>query len=75
MLISNKESVLEGLEALQKTVCAYGSEYRCDCKYGIREDARPLEISENTGCPELRVVILILSNMTDTEYAALTIEP
>lgn len=51
-------ALASALEALRRQTCAYGStgEQTCDCKYGLSAEARGG--SEQTGCPELRVVIL-----------------
>jgi len=72
MNIADKKEVLEGIKTLQKKVCAYRSETRCDCKYGIDKDKELSTGREKSGCPELRVVMILLANMTDEEYKRLT---
>jgi hypothetical protein len=47
----------------------------CDCKYGATGvpswHMGENQGSENTGCPEIRLVRLLISNLSDTEYKAL----
>ncbi len=46
--------VIRGLEAVRRSVCAYGPNAdRCDCKYGRSDKIQ----GEQTGCPELRAAI------------------
>lgn len=60
-------AVADSLEVLRRRVCAYTSPVNapsfCDCKYGLSDDTR--NVSEQTGCPELRDAIRLL-RMTDT---------
>lgn len=68
----DREKLIESLEALRKTVCAYGPDAdRCDCKFGISYTGRR-NSTEQTGCPELRQAILILRGREDE---VLTLHP
>jgi len=60
------EKLIDGLEALRKSLCAYGSlANRCDCKFGISE--KTTKGSEQTGCSELRQAIEMLKQKSTTE--------
>jgi hypothetical protein len=72
MFSKNKGFIVKGLRAVQKNLCRYFGD-TCDCKYGA-EDLKPFGTrswGEQTGCPEVRTAIAILSVMTDEEYDAL----
>lgn len=70
MFYVTREEVRQAIILLGDRQCAYmGTEWInrfCDCKYG-GPDTKGYG-SEATGCPELRVVEEILSNITDEEY-------
>lgn len=58
------ETIISTLETLRRRVCAYdhpGFEVpppTCDCKFSnIGTHGKPLGMSEQTGCPELREAI------------------
>jgi len=78
MFATNKKNLLDSIRRMQRSVCCYDSYDEgnikthgahipsfCDCKYGF---AGRGFASEQTGCPELRLVHAILSAMTDAEY-------
>lgn len=63
MFIKNRAELVYNLEALRKRLCCYSPGISfCDCKYGATGQG------EKTGCPELRSVIVLLKNMTGTEF-------
>ena len=65
MFIRSKQEIIEGLENLRKAICGYGPNApTCDCKYGGSRIAH----SEQTGCPEVRVAIGVLTQLSDIEY-------
>jgi hypothetical protein len=47
--------IVDQLEVVRKMVCPYAGE-TCDCKHGINSQTNLIG-SEQTGCPELRVLI------------------
>jgi len=61
MFTRDRDTLLEAITRMQKKACGYNST-PCDCKYGASG------AGEQTGCPELRNVILLLQNMTDGQY-------
>lgn len=66
----SREFIAETLEKLRYDICCYMSHNFCDCKFGY-PGGHKLQVSqagEQTGCPELRVVLALLRNMTDEEY-------
>ena len=73
MFSISKEKLIDSLSKMQRKACSYDMNIPlnppsfCDCKYGY--DGK--KYGENTGCPELRLVVHILENMTDHEYASL----
>ena len=70
----NRQNIVDGLKGARQKCCGYMGDF-CDCKYGVRESEKPInplfDHSEQTGCPELRTAIMILSEMTDEEYEAI----
>lgn len=64
---ANLADVLKNCRTHQ--VCAYRSPNGpCDCKYGMGVHEKPYATSEQNGCPELRMIELVLRHMTDAEY-------
>jgi hypothetical protein len=69
MLLSELKEVKRVLGLVRKNqVCAYlGS--TCDCKYGYKGTERKGgPVGEQNGCPELRTVEFLLSQMTQDEF-------
>jgi hypothetical protein len=61
MIIIERKELIENIEKIRENLCSYfGSS--CDCKYGANNK------SEQTGCPELRMVLELLKNMNDEEF-------
>ena len=53
------KETIDGLEKLRAKICGYGPKAKyCDCKYGASREG------EETGCPELRSAIWLLSHPT-----------
>jgi hypothetical protein len=70
MFTIERHELIANIEKLRKNLCCYATHDRCDCKYGVAEKKMfENKITEQTGCPELRCVLLVLSNMTDEEYS------
>jgi hypothetical protein len=64
MFCVNRERLIAGLEVLRQSLCPYRRPgHDCDCKYGVALRG------EQTGCPEVREVIGLLSAMSDGEFA------
>jgi hypothetical protein len=59
--VSYRERVIEGLEALRRSICGYPQMNSCDCKYGASLRG------EQTGCPELRYAISVLQSLPELE--------
>lgn len=72
MFIPDKKELLRNLRKLQRGICVYNSEEFCDCKFGAT-NLDKMKGGEETGCPEVRTVILLLENMTEDEYRELAI--
>jgi len=64
--MKSKEELFRALKLVQLKICAYRSAIFCDCKYGITE--KTMRNGEQTGCPEVRELIAMLSVMTDQEF-------
>ena len=63
---NRKEMIAFNEEVRIKSLCAYKSSSRCDCKYGATNIAGTTE--KGNGCPEMRVLQLIIETMTDSEW-------
>jgi len=61
-----RTELTEALERIQVGICAYRSHSFCDCKYGANKVG--LNDEDGSGCPEMRQMIAIMKEMTDTEY-------
>jgi hypothetical protein len=62
-----KTEIKRVVDELQPVICAYGSKRRCDCKFSNGRALERFRESSN-GCPELRVISILLENMTHTEF-------
>ena len=70
MFTIERQELIENVERLRKNLCCYSTPDRCDCKYGVAEKhIFENSMTEQTGCPELRCVLLVLQNMTDEDYS------
>ena len=71
MFTASRQTALDGLDAIGSRLCVYGTwpDGRCDCKYGYDGSQSPS--SEQTGCPELRTLRLLVRAMSDNEWALL----
>jgi len=70
MITRSRTEMLDALERMGASVCAYSMPGRgwaktCDCKYGADSLLRR---GEENGCPELRLMKLALSRMTDEQW-------
>ncbi len=63
-----KAKMIEVAQHAVHGFCAYGGG-RCDCKYGATAIGCASETGN--GCPEMRVIALMLDVMTPAEYARL----
>lgn len=70
----DKKKLIQGLQSLQKHQCAYHGPV-CDCKYGVQDPQEhhvnpknQLLLTEQNGCPELRLVAKILLAMSDEDF-------
>lgn len=71
-----RKYILKAMRTMQRRHCAYDmmsaginapAPPMCDCKFGYASELiKPF--GESTGCAELRVVVKLLSLMTDSEY-------
>lgn len=77
MFILTRETLLAAVTKMRRSVCAYGpNAQECDCKYGASAVGHLSTGSEETGCPELRSIELLLKGMSDHEYyEAMNCEP
>ena len=57
--LDQKEALFITLETARRAICCYAGD-PCDCKYGRRPDTQA-PASEQTGCPELRDLIVLLT--------------
>jgi hypothetical protein len=68
-----KEELVRALQNLQANRCGYRRPF-CDCKFGsarLKENliGKPMfDGGEVNGCPELRLVALVVEYMTDREW-------
>ncbi len=74
MFVQDRKALIETLTKMQRHACCYDMfRYKedatparfCDCKYGMNGEER----GEQTGCPELRCIVLLLQSMTDNQFA------
>lgn len=77
MFVGSRTDVLDALRIMGGTLCLYNTadswvDGRCDCKYGLKPERWPSALGEHTGCPEMRSLYEIVSNITDAEWAVLT---
>lgn len=64
MFGTTKDRLVTGLARVQRKLCLYTGS-RCDCKYGVTFD-------EQSGCPEVRQVLEMVSVMTPAEFECIT---
>ena len=73
MFIISKDSLLEVIHKMQRKSCGYDmyscnkdskQPSFCDCKFGFDDK----QYGEQTGCPELRCVLELLTLITYKEY-------
>jgi hypothetical protein len=64
LFVVTKDELIEGLKKHKKLICQYGQDFgeRCDCKYGGSGKG------EDSGCPEITMVIAGLQQMKPKEY-------
>jgi hypothetical protein len=67
---SNPDELAVVIEKIrQNRSCVYmGNKNHCDCKFGGDDLGTMYAGGESYGCPELRVCIQLLNNITDKEY-------
>ncbi len=83
MFAVNKKYLTDAVHRMQRTFCSYDMYEEsspkkddehipsfCDCKYGFSGRSH---VSEQTGCPELRLIHSLLNVMTDKEYEELIV--
>lgn len=58
------DELIANLERLRSNLCAYFPGDRCDCKFGASRKG------EQTGCPEIRQAIAIISGQRDEVVVA-----
>ena len=66
--IEDQKDAIKFVEFMRKNrICAYiGS--RCDCKFGIEEEASNKYGGEKNGCPEMRTLITILEHISEDAW-------
>jgi hypothetical protein len=57
--------LIKNLKTIRQNLCCY-SPGQCDCKYDPELHAG---MTEHTGCPEIREVIVLLENMSDNDFS------
>lgn len=67
--VRDREHLLEYLKGLQKITCSYSGP-TCDCKYGC-DPLGPVHQGEKTGCPEIRMMLMLVNQLTDDEFSEL----
>ena len=70
MFLGKRTEVLRVLRIMGERVCVYGDRdwpRYCDCKYGGPNIERPG--GEDSGCPELASIYVVINSMTDFEWA------
>jgi hypothetical protein len=79
MFIKDRQYIRDFIHDIQRRLCCYDmypirKEEKsipdfCDCKYGSKDILHTH--GEQTGCPEMRCLVELLSTMTDDEYNAI----
>jgi hypothetical protein len=74
--IQSRSLVLSAIYQMGATCCAYsrGNVWaaRCDCKYGLAR-AWPTAHEKGNGCPELRSIYGLVSEISDEEWGQLLV--
>jgi len=66
--IEDQADAIKFVEFMRKNrICAYAGS-RCDCKFGIQEEAYNKYGGEQNGCPEMRVLINILEHISEDAW-------
>ena len=70
-----KKELIKNIKRMRERLCAYKGNI-CDCKY-IKDSSKHIcSMSEDgSGCPELRTVIYLLSNLKNEDYLNLMKNP
>lgn len=76
MVTESREGALAAITRMGSVCCSYswGGVWaeRCDCKYGVVIVQKwPTPTEKGNGCPELRSLHTVISEMTDDEWALL----
>lgn len=69
VITTDRVKLAKALEAVRRRVCSYGSHGArgCDCKYGLTTTMpHDPQLTEQTGCPELRELINRLLHRPNT---------
>ncbi|KKL90448.1 hypothetical protein LCGC14_1904550 [marine sediment metagenome] len=72
MFLGKRKEVLKVLQTMGNKLCVYAGgpwPRYCDCKYGGPNLAHPG--NEDSGCPELASIYVVVDLMTDIEWAAI----
>ena len=74
----NQKRLLSGLENIRGRICCYFGD-TCDCKYGIgkmQSPAQKFEMprGEQTGGPEVRMAMELLSALSEEEFNSLCLK-
>ena len=67
--VRDRGHLLKFLDGLQKSTCVYSGP-TCDCKYG-RDPLGREHQGERTGCPEVRMMLMLVRQLTDDEFSEL----
>jgi len=71
-MIPSRQDLIDAVEQIRKTCCKYLSGIEggfCDCKFGMADFGK--NTGEQTGCPELRMVVRLLETMSDETYSGM----
>ena len=68
-----QEHLIRNLELLRKKQCAYHGD-RCDCKYLHNDTDEFHYLNETNGCPELRLAMNLLNELSKDEYSKLCVK-
>ena len=74
MISINKTKLILSLERMRTKLCAYIKQ-PCDCKFiedDTRNDLLCRGFEQGSGCPEISLIIRLLSVMTDEEYKSIS---
>lgn len=72
----DRQTAIDAVWTIGDHFCCYGGdtwlERKCDCKYGGPSESSFFGRSEQTGCPEMRTIHFVISNMTDEQWNLIT---